>query len=202
MSWLEKAADALALAYAILFFPAPFFWLAIHPAISFWRRFGNRSFWVALPVWLVLGVTLTLLRGRIFSQRLERNVWTVVLGLGLIGLAYRLDRQVRREFTLRRLLGIPELEPHRNVRGLVRSGIYARVRHPRYLAFMLTFWGLAFLTSALGVFGLAIISVLMYLIVAPLEERELRQQYGSEYEAYCNAVPRFIPRGRRSNVRC
>ena len=44
---------------------------------------------------------------------------------------------------------------------------------------------------------LAIVSVLMYLIVALFEERELRQQYGPEYEAYCKAVPRFIPRLRR-----
>jgi protein-S-isoprenylcysteine O-methyltransferase Ste14 len=61
---------------------------------------------------------------------------------------------------------------------------------------MLIFWGFAFVTSALGIFVLAIVSVLMYLIVTPLEERELRQQYGSEYEAYCRAVPRFILRLR------
>ncbi len=197
MIWIEKALDALALTYAILFFPAPFFWLIIHPAIRFWRRFGSRSLWVALPVWLMFGLTLVLLRGRIFSLRLGRNLWTVVVGLGLIALAYRIDRRVREQFTLRRLVGIPEMEPNRNVRGVVRNGIYARVRHPRYLVYMLTFWGLAFVTSALGVFMLAIVSVLMYLIVAPLEERELRQQYGSEYEAYCRAVPRFIPRLRR-----
>jgi isoprenylcysteine carboxyl methyltransferase (ICMT) family protein YpbQ len=197
MIWIEKTLDALALAYAILFFPAPFFWLIIHPAISFWRRFGNRSLWVAAPVWLIFGVTLVVLRGRIFSQRLGRNPLTAVLGFGLIALAYRIDKRVREQFTLRRLVGIPEMEPHRNVRGVVRDGIYARIRHPRYLVYMLSFWGLAFVTSALGFFVLAIVSVLMYLIVAPLEERELRQQYGSEYEAYCQAVPRFLPRLRR-----
>jgi protein-S-isoprenylcysteine O-methyltransferase Ste14 len=197
MNWLERALDTLAFTYAVLFFPVPFFWLAIHPVVSFWRRFGNRSLWVALPVWLVFGTTLVLLRDQIFTQRLGRNVLTVVLGLGLIALALRIDWQVRRQFTWRRLVGIPELEPHRDVGGLVRDGIYARVRHPRYLAFILTFWGLAFLTSAMGVFVLAIVSVLMYLIVALFEERELRQQYGPEYEAYCKAVPRFIPRLRR-----
>jgi len=31
-------------------------------------------------------------------------------------------------------------------------------------------------------FVLAIVSVLMYLIGAPVEQRELRLQYGSEYE--------------------
>lgn len=197
MRWIERALDTLALTYVVLSFPVPFFWLAIHPAIRFWRRFGNWSLLVALPVWWLFGVMLILLRGSIFSQRLERNVFTVVLGLGLLALACRIDWQVRKRFSWRRLVGIPELEPHCNIGGLVRNGIYARVRHPRYLAFMLAFWGLAFLTSALGVFVLAIVSVLMYLIVALFEERQLRRQYGSEYEAYCKAVPRFIPRLRR-----
>ncbi|MBZ5516232.1 MAG: hypothetical protein LAN62_15550 [Acidobacteriia bacterium] len=44
---------------------------------------------------------------------------------------------------------------------------------------------------------LAILTVLMYLIVAPLEERELGQQYGREYETYRREVPRFLPRLRR-----
>jgi protein-S-isoprenylcysteine O-methyltransferase Ste14 len=38
------------------------------------------------------------------------------------------------------------------------------------------------------------VTFLLYLIVTPLEERELRQQYGSEYEAYARKVPRFLPR--------
>jgi protein-S-isoprenylcysteine O-methyltransferase Ste14 len=194
---IEKALDALALAYAVLLFPAPFFWMIIHPAINFWRRFGNRSFWVALPVWFIFGAPLVLLRGRIFSQRLGRHPWTLALGFSLIVLACLINRQVHQQFTLRRLAGIPEMEPDRNVRGVVRDGIYSRVRHPRYLAYMLTFWGFAFVTSALGIFVLAIVSVLMYLIVTPVEERELRLQYGSEYEAYCRAVPRFVPRLRR-----
>jgi len=196
MVWIEKALDALALIYAVLFFPVPFFWMIIHPTINFWRRFGNRSFWVAPPLWLIFGVTLVLLRGRIFSQRIERNLWTVVLGLSLIALASWIDKRVHQQFTLRRLMGIPEMEPHRNVRGIVRDGIYARVRHPRSEEHTSELQSPAMISYALGIFVLAIISVLMYLIVTPLEERELRQQYGSEYEAYCRAVPRFIPRLR------
>ena len=63
---------------------------------------------------------------------------------------------------------------------------------------MLTFTGLAVLTGAGGIFLLAIVTVLMYQIVAPLEERELRQHYGAEYESYTRLVPRFLPRLRRN----
>jgi len=48
-----------------------------------------------------------------------------------------------------------------------------------------------------GIFLLAIVTILLYLIVAPLEERELREHYGPEYEAYARDVPRFLPRLRR-----
>jgi protein-S-isoprenylcysteine O-methyltransferase Ste14 len=63
---------------------------------------------------------------------------------------------------------------------------------------MISFWGWALLTGAAGVFVLAIAAVMMYSIVAPLEERELREYHGEEYAEYQRAVPRFIPRLRRT----
>ena len=92
---------------------------------------------------------------------------------------------------------MPEIDPAHHSRGIVKTGIYSRIRHPRYTATMLTFWGLAFLTGAHGIFLLAILTVVMYLMVAPIEERELRNEYGSEYDSYAREVPRFVPRLRR-----
>lgn len=37
----------------------------------------------------------------------------------------------------------------------------------------------------------------MYLMVAPLEDKELRDPFGKEGEAPSRAVPRFPPRPRR-----
>jgi protein-S-isoprenylcysteine O-methyltransferase Ste14 len=201
MDALNWVLDLLALLYALTFFPAPIFWLIIHPAVHFWRRFGTRTYWAALPVWLLSGATLLLLRRELFADRLNRNALTAVMGTGLVLLGLWLNRRVHREFTWRRLLGFPEITPERHPGGVVRSGIYASLRHPRYLEFMTTFMGLALLTGAVGIFVLAILTVLLYLIVAPLEERELRQQYGQAYEAYRSEVPRFLPRRRRSRPR-
>ena len=178
-------------------FPAPFFWLIVHPAIRFWRRFGNRSFWVALPLWTFSGTCLVLLRHRIFAERIGRNPLTTIAGVALIALAVWIGHHVHRRLGLQRLAGLPEMNPGRYPGGVVQTGIYARVRHPRYLEYMLTFAGLALLTGAVGIFLLAIITILLYLIVAPLEERELREHYGPEYEAYARDVPRFLPRLRR-----
>ncbi|PYV07983.1 MAG: hypothetical protein DMG23_14750 [Acidobacteria bacterium] len=82
--------------------------------------------------------------------------------------------------------------------GLVSTGIYSRLRHPRYLDYMLSFLGLALLTGAAGYFLLAFITILLYLIVVPLEERELRDQYRAQYDAYARTVPRFVPHFSRS----
>jgi methanethiol S-methyltransferase len=71
------------------------------------------------------------------------------------------------------------------------------MRHPRYANITLGFLAFGLLTGEEGIFLLAFVTFLLYLIVTPLEERELREQYGSEYEAYARTVPRFLPRFRR-----
>jgi protein-S-isoprenylcysteine O-methyltransferase Ste14 len=199
MDSLARTLDVIALLYATLFFPAPFFWLIIHPAVRFWRKFRSRAYWVAVPVWVAFGGALWVFRQGLFADRLERSAWSWILGALLVAAGLWVNRHVHREFSLKRLIGLPELDPGRNPGGVVRSGIYSRVRHPRYLEFMLTFVGLALLTGAVGIFLLAIVTILMYLIVVPLEERELRARYGGEHETYAQEVPRFLPRLRRKN---
>jgi protein-S-isoprenylcysteine O-methyltransferase Ste14 len=50
--------------------------------------------------------------------------------------------------------------------------------------------------AALAIFLLAILSILLYQILARLEERALLDQYGPQ-EAYRWSVPQFVPRLRR-----
>ena len=186
--------DGVALILLIAIFPIPFFWLVVHPAIDFWRRIGTRSYWLALPVWGVLGTILVVERRWVFAGRVQRSAWTWGLGAGLSLLAVWLARQVKREFGLRRLVGLPELSPGQAGSPLIRSGVYSSVRHPRYLQCMLTLLAFAAYTGSAVYFSLAILSVLLYQIVAPLEERELRTRYGKAYEDYAREVPRFLPR--------
>ncbi|MGH9430378.1 MAG: hypothetical protein ACRD3T_02425 [Terriglobia bacterium] len=47
-------------------------------------------------------------------------------------------------------------------RGVASQGLYARVRHPRYLAYMATRPGFGSLTWGTGIFALAFITILMY----------------------------------------
>jgi len=194
MHLVLRAIDTIALVYAMAYFPAPLFWLIVHGGIHFWRRFGNRSFWIALPLWIACDTVLFRVRDWLFAERVHRDALTWTAGLALVAAAVAIGHRVHRDFGLRRLAGLPEISPDRYPDAMVRSGIYARVRHPRYLEYMLTFFGLGLLTGAKGIFLLAIVTVLLYLMVTPLEERELREHYGQRYEAYARAVPRFVPR--------
>jgi protein-S-isoprenylcysteine O-methyltransferase Ste14 len=90
----------------------------------------------------------------------------------------------------RRFSGLVAIQPgHR----LVTSGVYGVIRHPSYLGLLINAlgWALAF-RSGVGV-------LLTALLVPPLlarihaEERLLRDQFGSEYEAYCRRTWRLIP---------
>lgn len=77
-----------------------------------------------------------------------------------------------------------------------RGWIYGRIRHPRYVEFMVGGTGWALILNYLGVYLLMAITVLMLFVIVLLEERELRDRFGEAYVEYCARVPRFIPRLR------
>jgi len=76
-----------------------------------------------------------------------------------VGKAYR---------TLRVVLGAAVLRP----------GICTQGRQPQPRKSMLPFAEVSFLSGAVGIFPLAIVAILMYLLVAPLEKRELLKSTG------------------------
>jgi protein-S-isoprenylcysteine O-methyltransferase Ste14 len=90
----------------------------------------------------------------------------------------------------RRFSGLVAIQPGHT---LVTSGVYGVIRHPSYLGLLVNAvgWALAF-RAGVGV-------LLTALLIPPLlariraEERLLRTQFGSAYEAYCNRTSRLIP---------
>jgi protein-S-isoprenylcysteine O-methyltransferase Ste14 len=194
--------DALALFYLILLLWIPFYWFLFHSALRFWRRVGTRSFWMALPVWLIFAVSIVEARHGLFSRRFGRSPLTWIAGAVLFVLASWLGMQTRHAFGWRRLAGLPELNPAHPLGGVIDTGIYARLRHPRYALYMLMLFSMAFLTGAQPIFLLAILNVVLYHILALLEERKLLDQYGPQYEVYQRSVPRFVPHlGRKCQAR-
>ena len=77
---------------------------------------------------------------------------------------------------------------------LAVTGPYARVRHPQYDAFILIMLG--FLLQWPTILTLLMFPVLvwMYTRLAFQEEREIRAEFGEEYDRYAAKTPAFFPR--------
>ncbi len=77
--------------------------------------------------------------------------------------------------------------------SLVRSGIYARIRHPIYAGLMLASIGWATATRSLPAFAAAVLLCLFMDAKARREEAWLVERY-PDYAAYRLATRRFLPR--------
>jgi len=77
---------------------------------------------------------------------------------------------------------------------LATTGLYARVRHPQYLAFILIMFGFLLQWPTLITLSMFPILVWMYVRLAQAEERDAIAVFGSEYERYQQGTPGFIPR--------
>jgi protein-S-isoprenylcysteine O-methyltransferase Ste14 len=76
--------------------------------------------------------------------------------------------------------------------GLVSDGLYAIVRHPIYLGWVIFVWAAPIMTGTRLVF--AAVSTAYLVAAVPLEERSLRQVFGAEYDAYARRVRwRIVP---------
>lgn len=76
---------------------------------------------------------------------------------------------------------------------LATQGIYARIRHPQYGAFVLIMFGFLLQWPTLLTLAMFPVLVAMYARLAVSEERVMRRQFGPEYEAYAARTPRFVP---------
>lgn len=80
---------------------------------------------------------------------------------------------------------------------LVVRGLYRYTRNPMYLSVLLVILGWAglFRAASLLLYALAV-AACFHGFVRFYEERRLRAEFGSQYEAYTSSVPRWLPRLR------
>jgi protein-S-isoprenylcysteine O-methyltransferase Ste14 len=83
----------------------------------------------------------------------------------------------------------------RKSKDLIQDGPYSICRNPLYVSSFLGGMGIAVASgrAALMIVFPALFCV-YYFFVIKSEEKKLLELYGKEYEAYCAAVPRLIPR--------
>ena len=84
---------------------------------------------------------------------------------------------------------------------LAREGVYARMRHPQYVAFVLVLTGFLLQWPTLLTLASYPVLVWAYARLARREERDCLSRFGEDYVSYMQEVPAFIPRRRRGPVR-
>jgi protein-S-isoprenylcysteine O-methyltransferase Ste14 len=148
---------------------------------------------LALAPGIVAGVLPALITGWDADDELPGILRAAGAGLGLLGLAFLLHAFAR--FALEGL-GTPA--PVAPTERLVVGGAYRFVRNPMYLAVLAVIAGQAlfFGDAAVGAYG-AVVALAFMAFVRIYEEPTLRATYGAEYDAYCDEVPRWLPRPRR-----
>ena len=84
---------------------------------------------------------------------------------------------------------------------LATTGLYAHVRHPQYVGFILIMLGFLLQWPTLLTLIMFPILVTMYVRLARREEQEALAEFGDAYAHYAATTPAFVPRWRRTRSR-
>jgi len=74
------------------------------------------------------------------------------------------------------------------------TGLYARMRHPQYVGFVLIMFGFLLQWPTLITLVMFPVLIWVYARLAKAEERDSIAEFGSEYERYRERTPAFIPK--------
>jgi protein-S-isoprenylcysteine O-methyltransferase Ste14 len=180
------------LAALVLFaqLPIPLYWFVMHPQIDFWRLHRSAGYASALLLaWVPVTIFLVAYRHELFL-RAWPPVSNALAGLALLSCEGWIFWRVKRDLGASRLVGQTELSGGGEV---VRQGIYAHIRHPRYVGSFLAIVGACLIAGTRLMWDVATMWTGCTLLAISLEEREMRTRCGAAYEEYCRQVPPFVP---------
>ena len=141
----------------------------------------------AWPLWIVLIVAQTVMSFFVYDQDGNQVLrvfawitWVVMCMFGLLPMV-----------TLRKLGDVPEGKSYTHTTRVVDRGLYAIVRHPQYLSFMLLslFFMLLIQHCLCTMMGILAI-LLVYFGILPKADQLNVEKFGKEYDCYRHRVPR------------
>jgi protein-S-isoprenylcysteine O-methyltransferase Ste14 len=120
-----------------------------------------------------------------------RLSWPVAVGI-VTGLALLIGAVVTKMMAKRVFGAQPGLREKGN---LVTTGIYGRIRHPKYLSNVLLAVGWALLFRGIHALLCVPLWAFGFVLLILFEEKEMEEEYGDAYREYKKKVPwRLIPR--------
>lgn len=145
------------------------------------RERTNRFLFYAAAVLLILAWLTLFLENEAALDWIQGIGWAVgALGLVLIVLPMP---------TLRKLGQPEEGQDWTHTSILVKTGIYALVRHPLYLGWALLYVALALLSQHWLTLLLTLPGVACLVLISRMEERDLVAKFGEVYKRYQDTVP-------------
>lgn len=182
--------------FVVTAFPVTFsLWFSIHPFIRYWRELGaGRTYAIHFTAMGVVATGLFVVRRKLLSVEFGTNPILIGLAVLIFMFAFAVALRLKKEIGWKVLIGLPEVAPERYNTRLVITGVYSRVRHPRYMEALSAVLAYAFFTNYLAVYLIFFLFLVGFPLIVRLEEKELRERFGGEYEEYCRRVPRFVPR--------
>lgn len=170
------------------------YWYLIHPFVGLWRRVGPTVAYIALGT---LGVVMAYATWAARDALMVTEYGTGPVLQALAAACYlgaiTIEIRCRKYLSFRILVGLPELSPQPGASKLLTEGIYGKMRHPRYVGFILGLLAASLFVNYLAMWVVAVATVPGVYGLTMLEERELRQRFGAAYTEYSQKVPRFIP---------
>ncbi len=145
--------------------------------------FGDAGQLILLFVFLVVWLSDSFLlhESTFFSKFLPLNFHLVILVLTLLTAVYLVKS------------GHVVISRERKPDFPVTTGAFKYVRHPLYLASILTYLGLAISTASLASLALLAGIFIFYDYIAVYEERILQEKFGNGYRTYMKKTGKWIP---------
>lgn len=150
-------------------------------------QFEKRISSFAWPLWIVLIATQILLSFFLYNQNGNQAlritgwvVWVLSCIFGLLPM-----------YTLRRKGGVEKEQSYIKTTTLVTSGVFAIVRHPQYLSFMLLSLFFMLITQHWIVTALGITAIIIiYSGILPAADQLNIEKFGQDYQRYMQNVPK------------
>lgn len=176
--------------------PAFAWWLIIHPLAPRLRSLGTRPTLIGMSaLYFFMAAALYTVRSVLVGRDLGWDPGLFAIGVVLYAISVRVELRTRRHLKFRTLAGVPELAGETDL--LLQEGIYADVRHPRYLAVLIGLMSYALMINYTSLYYVAIAALPAIALIVALEERELSDRFGQAYLEYKQRVPAFLPRNLR-----
>jgi protein-S-isoprenylcysteine O-methyltransferase Ste14 len=124
------------------------------------------------------------------------HLWSSLLGLGDVGAMFEmiLGYAVIIAGVVLLAAGWRQVYKAQKKNMLTTDGVYKYVRHPQYTGIFLAVFGQLIHWPTVLTLFLAPFIFLLYYRLSIREERQMLEQFGSEYATYAAQTPRFIPR--------